>query len=158
MLGNNQYLDEFFKSASFTLYILTLNLSLPDSYFYRIISRYEGATYENTIKLIIRWKIFYEARETLFEVIKMIIEREYTAALIQTEIASIENAEVIEESILNEIKINLKILLEQSNYILGKLKYFKTIKPFDRPFIYKGDEYDNTIKEYHGMLKRIMQI
>ena len=66
----------------------------------------------------------------------MIIEREYTAALIQTEIASIENVEVIEESILNEIKINLKTLLEQSNYILGKLKYFKTIKPFDRKLKY----------------------
>lgn len=50
----NQYLDEFFKSASFTLYILTLNLCLPDTHFYRVVGKYEEITYENTIKLVIR--------------------------------------------------------------------------------------------------------
>lgn len=48
------YLEEFFKSASFTLYILTLNLYLPDMYYFRVVEKYNEITYENTIKLIIR--------------------------------------------------------------------------------------------------------
>ena len=154
----NKYLDEFFKSASFTLYVLTLSLNLPDAYFYRIINKYEGATYESTIKLIIRCKIFYEARETLFDIIRTIIEREYTAALIQTQIAKIENWERIDYKLLNEIKIDLKELLAQSNSALEKIRLFKNIKPFDRPFIYKGDEYENTMKDYYGMLKRVLKV
>ena len=50
----SQYLSEFFQSASFTLYILTLHMYLPNEYFRKIISKYQEVTYENTIKLIIR--------------------------------------------------------------------------------------------------------
>ena len=74
----SQYLSEFFQSASFTLYILTQHMYLPYAYFSKVISKYEEITYENTIKLIIRCKILYEAREIISEIIKMIYEREYS--------------------------------------------------------------------------------
>ena len=154
----NKHIDEFFKSASFTFYILTLNLSLPSAFFYRIIDKYEEITYENTIKLIIRWKIFYQARELLFEIIKMISEREYSAALVQTEIATIDSVDQIDQPTADHLKSSLKILLDQSNFIYDKIQQFKNIKPFDRPFVYKGDEYIKTMKEYYGMLNRVLQI
>ena len=138
--------------------MLSLNLNLPDSYFFRIIDKYEEITYENTIKLIIRWKIFYQARELLFEIIKMISEREYSAALVQTEIASIDSLEQIDQNTSNHLKSSLKVLLNQSNYVYDKIQQFKNIKPFDRQFIYKGDEYIKTMKEYYGMLNRVLNI
>jgi hypothetical protein len=154
----SQYLVEFFKSASFTLYILTLHLNLPDTHFYRIVSKYDEITYENTIKLIIRCKIFYEARETLANIIKMINEREYTAALIQTEIAAIDSQEIIDEPTSNHLKQNLGNLIDQSAYIQESVLKFRAINPFDRAFIYKGEEYILNIKRYFGMLNRVLEV
>lgn len=154
----SQFLVEFFKSASFTLYILTLNLNLPDNHFYRIVGKYDEITYENTIKLIIRCKIFYEAREKLANIIKMINEREYTAALIQTEIAAVDSMEQIDDATSNHLKQNLVTLLDQSKYIESTISKFRQINPFDRPFIYKDEEYVLTMNHFYGMLNRVLEV
>lgn len=154
----NEHLNDFFRSASFTLYVLTLHLGLPDAYFFRVVGKYEVASYENTIKLLIRCKIFYEARECLFEIVKLILEREYSAALVQTEVAAIDSCDQIDEVTARHLRDSLRLLVEQSTRIAEKIEMFKATKPFDRPFIYKGDDYLNTMKEYYAMLNRVLQI
>jgi hypothetical protein len=154
------YLEEFFKSASFTLYILTLSLHLPDIHFFRVVAKYDEITYENTIKLIIRWKIFYEARETIASIIKMINEREYTAALIQTEVALLDSweEEANDDVTIKNIKKNLKTLYDQSSYIEEKIEKLREVNPFNRPFLYKGDDYLTTMKQYRGMLDKVLEV
>jgi len=154
----SEYLVDFFKSASFTLYILTIHLCLPDNYFFRIAGRYDQVTYENTIKLIIRCKIFYEARNILSDILKMISEREYSAALVQTEIATIDSCDLINESEAENLKKSLKTLMDQSSYIDEEIEKFRKIKPFDRPFLYQGGEYTKTMKEFYIMLNRVLEV
>jgi len=153
------YLEEFFKSASFTLYILTLHLCLPDTHFYRIVNKYDEVSYENTIKLVIRWKIFYEAREILASTIKMISDREYTAALIQTKVASLDDCEEEnDDEAISNLQKNMKTLTDQSDYIEEKINKFREVNPFDRVFLYKGDDYTKTMKHYHSMLDKVLQV
>lgn len=154
----SEYLEEFFKSASFTLYILTLHLHLPDTHFFRVVEKYDEVTYENTIKLIIRCKILYEAREILVNIIKMIHEREYSAALVQTQIAAIDSLELMDDVASIKLRSSLKELLAQSAYIEQSIQQFRAVRPFDRVFLYKGGDYLHTIKQYHGMLNRVLEV
>ncbi|CAI2370799.1 unnamed protein product [Moneuplotes crassus] len=170
----SKHLDEFFKSASFTLYALTLNLCLPETHFYRIMSKYEEITYENTIKLIIRCKIFYEARTTLCDILTMISEREYTAALLQTEIASLDSCDQAPNTESTNLRASLKLLHDQSTFISDKISQFRTLKsqkvglssikplskssPFDRPFLYKEQDYTTTMKRFDQMLSKVLEV
>jgi t-SNARE complex subunit (syntaxin) len=88
----------------------------------------------------------------------MIDEREYTAALLQTEIATIDGYEQIDEDTSEHLKETLKTFINQSTFLEHSINKFREIKPFDRTFIYKGEDYIKTMKQYYGILNRVLQV
>lgn len=88
----------------------------------------------------------------------MIDEREYTAALLQTEIAAIDGYEQIDEDTSEHLKKTLRTFIDQSTFLEQSINKFREIKPFDRTFIYKGEDFVKSMKQYYGILNRVLQI
>ena len=71
-----EQLQEFFERAKITIEVLTANMVRPDLCNHILFAHYREVNRKNTIKLLLRCKMLYDARTEVIGILKLIIETE----------------------------------------------------------------------------------
>ncbi len=84
-------LKPFYLKSIMTLrYLLNQELDMPHLY-QKYINTYDQITYENTLKLLLRCRLFFKARQVLVELFQMLLKRQDVVNQLKQKISEVQD-------------------------------------------------------------------
>ena len=123
------------KKGLMTLNQLMIDLDMGSS-FKKISSKYREVTIDNTLRILIRWKMYFSARQEILKMLSDIDKREGWLDSIRNVVMGMKDDKEIEKRKTQIQELSLYLLKITHTLSFNMDKFVKSFKQFGKTFIY----------------------